>query len=160
MLFFVQLLPFLPRWLVTAIVCLGLAGTLRAQDEKRGADADAIKQVLATQAAAWNRGDIDAFMAGYAKLPGLRFASGGTVTYGWQETLDRYKQHYPDRAAMGTLTFTDVDVSVLALDAAVVFGRWRLHTEKGEPNGLFTLLFRKMDDRWRIVADHTSAAEK
>ena len=97
-------------------------------------------------------------MAGYAKTPALRFASGGAITYGWQETLDRYEQHYPDRAAMGTLTFSDLDITVLAPDAALVFGRWRLKTEQGEPNGLFTLLFRKSDAGWRIVADHTSAA--
>ena len=130
------------------------ASPLRAQE---GAEAS-VKQVLADQAAAWNRGDIDAFMEGYAKSPELRFASGGTVTKGWQETLERYKQRYADRAAMGTLTFSELDVTVLAPDAALVFGRWRLQNDKGEPNGLFTLLFRKTDAGWRIVADHTSAA--
>ena len=125
-----------------------------AQDAARGQ----IEQVLGEQAAAWNRGDIDAFMEGYAKIPALRFASGGDVTYGWQETLDRYKRRYPDRAAMGTLTFSGLDVTVCAPDAALVFGRWRLKTDAGEPNGLFTLFFRKTDAGWRIVADHTSAA--
>ncbi len=80
------------------------------------------------------------------------------MTRGWQETLDRYKQRYPDRAAMGSLTFSDLDITVVSADAAVVFGRWRLITAKGEPNGLFTLLFRRTDAGWRIVADHTSAA--
>ncbi len=117
-----------------------------------------IEQTLAAQAAAWNRGDIDGFMAGYDKSAALRFASGGNVTHGWQETLDRYKQHYPDRTAMGALTFSDLDITTLAPDAALVFGRWRLKTDRGEPNGLFTLLFRRTDAGWRIVADHTSAA--
>ena len=81
------------------------------------------------------------------------------MTYGWQETLDRYKQRYPDRAAMGALTFSDLDTTVLSPEAALVFGRWRLKTERGEPNGLFTLLFRKQAGCWRIVADHTSAAK-
>ena len=97
-------------------------------------------------------------MQGYARIPTLRFASGGTVTYGWQQTLDRYKQRYPDRAAMGTLVFSDLDITILSPDCALVFGRWRLKTEKGEPNGLFTLLWRKTEAGWRIVADHTSAA--
>ena len=97
-------------------------------------------------------------MEGYAKIPTLRFASGGTVTYGWQETRDRYKQRYADRAAMGTLTFSDLDTTILSPDAALVFGRWKLKTEKGEPHGLFTLLFHKTDAGWRIVADHTSEA--
>ena len=126
----------------------------RAQD---GAEA-AIKKVLTDQSAAWNRGDLDAFMEGYAKATELRFASGASVTRGWQETLARYKQRYGDRAAMGMLTFSDLDVTVLAPDAALVFGRWHLKNDHGEPNGLFTLLFRKTDAGWRIVADHTSAA--
>ncbi len=128
----------------------------------QGADAspaDQIGQVLADQSAAWNRGDLDAFMEGYAKTPALRFASGGTVTKGWQETLARYKKRYADHAAMGTLTFSDLDVTVLAPDAALVFGRWRLKNDQGEPNGLFTLLFQKADAGWRIMADHTSAAD-
>lgn len=118
----------------------------------------AVEQVLAKQADAWNRGDLDGFMTGYAKLPTLRFASGGSVTRGWQETLDHYKARYPDRAAMGTLAFSDLEISVLSPDAALAFGRWRLKTAQGEPNGLFTLLFRKTEAGWQIMADHTSAA--
>ncbi len=97
-------------------------------------------------------------MAGYANLPTLRFASGGAVTYGWQETLERYKARYPDRATMGMLTFSGLDTTVLSPDAALVFGHWQLRTEKGNPGGLFTLLFRKAGVGWQIVADHTSEA--
>ena len=129
------------------------AATVRAQGEE-----EKIRQVLADQAAAWCRGDIDGFMEGYARTADLRFASGDTVTRGWQETLARYKERYPERAEMGALTFADLEVTTLAPDAALVFGRWRLHTARGEPHGLFTLLFRKTDAGWRIVADHTSAA--
>ncbi len=140
------------------MVCFGSTGFVAAQEQAGNAAKPQIEKVLSDQAAAWNRGDVNAFMEGYAKLPTLRFASGGNVTYGWQETLDRYKQRYPDRAAMGELTFSDLDITVLAPDAALVFGRWRLKTDKGEPNGLFTLLLRQTDAGWRIVADHTSAA--
>ena len=114
--------------------------------------------MLTDQTTAWNKGDIDAFMNGYSKTDTLRFASGDTITYGWQDTLDRYKQRYPDRTSMGTLSFSDLDTMVLASDAAIVFGRWHLKTDHGEPHGLFTLLFRKSGQNWRIVADHTSAA--
>lgn len=139
------------------VVFLLLPGGLRADDAPAES---AIRAVLTAQAAAWNAGDIDGFMAGYARTPELRFASGGEVTRGWQETLDRYRHRYPDRAAMGTLVFSDLEVSVLAPDAAVVFGRWRLRTAPGsEPSGLFTLVWRRaLDGSWRIVADHTSAA--
>ena len=140
--------------LVCLAACLGLTCSAFAQDEAR----PLIEKTLADQAAAWNRGDLDGFMEGYAKLPTLRFASQGTVTYGWQQTLDRYRQHYASRAAMGTLTFSDLDTNVLSPDAALVFGHWKLTTDHGTPDGLFTLLFRKTGDGWRIVADHTSAA--
>lgn len=141
-----------------AALCVCWLHPAAAREADEEAAKQKIAQVLADQSAAWNRGDIDGFMAGYARTPGLRFASGGRVTYGWQQTLERYKQHYPDRAAMGSLTFSDLDIDVLSTDAALVFGRWRLKTEKGEPNGLFTLLLRKTEAGWRVVADHTSAA--
>ena len=144
--------------LLCTCLCHFAAATAGGQEAASASDKQQIEQVLKTQADAWNTGDIEAFMDGYAKEKSLRFASGGSVTYGWQETLDRYKQHYPNRAAMGTLTFSDLDTTVLSADAALVFGRWRIKTEHGEPNGLFTLLFRKRDGAWRIMADHTSAA--
>lgn len=117
-----------------------------------------IAALLALQSAAWNRGDIDQFMQGYAPSDDLRFASGGTVTRGWRTTLERYKARYPDRAAMGRLEFTELEITVLAPDAALAFGRWKLTREKDAPNGLFTLTLRKTVDGWRIIQDHTSSA--
>ncbi len=147
---------FLPP-LALVVLLLLRPGALRAQQQD-GAEAD-IRAVLAAQAAAWNAGDLEGFMDGYTRGPDLRFASGGEVTRGWPETLDRYRRRYPDRAAMGTLTFSDLEINVLSADAAVGFGRWRLRMAAGaEPAGLFTLLWRREGDgKWRIVADHTSA---
>jgi ketosteroid isomerase-like protein len=124
---------------------------------------DAVRSVLARQQEAWNRGDIDAFMQDYWQSEQLRFSSGGEVRRGWQRTLERYKQTYPDRAAMGTLEFSDLEVEVIGDDAAVVFGSWRLEREADAPGGLFTLLFKRMageaaEPKWVIVADHTSSA--
>ncbi len=110
------------------------------------------------QARHWNAGDLDGFMQGYDNSPRTRFASGGDVNLGFQTVFDRYRKRYGDRAAMGALTFSDLDITVLAPDAAVVFGRYRLQREKDSPSGLFTLLFRKTGERWRIVHDHTSSA--
>ncbi len=115
--------------------------------------------MLAEQAAAWNRGDIDGFMQGYWNSEQLRFASGDSVTYGWAAANQRYHAHYPDRAAMGTLEFSGLDVELLAPDAAVVFGHWALQREHDRPHGLFTLVLRKTADGWRISRDHTSAAD-
>jgi ketosteroid isomerase-like protein len=120
--------------------------------------ARAISALLADQAAAWNRGDLVAFMAVYAPTDDLRFASGGTVTYGWRATLERYQQHYPDKKTMGTLAFTDLVITELAPDAALAFGRWQLTREKDAPHGLFTLTWKKTAAGWRIIHDHTSSA--
>ena len=114
--------------------------------------------ILQTQTDAWNRGDIDAFMQTYAPVSDLRFASGGNVTYGWQPTLERYKQRYPDRAAMGTLAFSELTVTELSPDAALVFGHWQLTRATDKPHGLFTLLVRRTPAGWKIFADHTSSA--
>jgi ketosteroid isomerase-like protein len=125
-----------------------------------GGDAEA--DILAVMRAAedgWNAGDLEAYMVGYWRSEDLRFASGGDVARGWETTLARYTRGYPDRDAMGKLTFSDMDVTLLADDAAYVFGRWRLDRAEDAPEGLFTLIFRKTDAGWRIVHDHTSAAD-
>ena len=119
---------------------------------------NAIRKVMDEQAAAWNRGDIEGFMQGYWRSANLKFVSGDRVTRGWQQTLDNYKRSYPDKAAMGTLTFSDLEISVLSKDAAFVVGSWSLQREKDRPHGKFTLLFRKFKEGWRITADHSSSA--
>jgi len=105
----------------------------------------------------WNGGSIESFMESYLRSDSLRFASGGSVNYGWQPVLERYKQRYQDKAAMGHLTFSELHITVISADAALVFGRYTLERENDEPTGLFTLLFRKTEDGWRIVHDHTSS---
>lgn len=108
------------------------------------------------QAVAWNRGDIEGFMAGYWKSDKLTFISGLNVTRGWQGTLDRYKKTYDSRAKMGVLTFSDLEITMLGKDAAVVLGSWALKREKDDPHGKFTLTFKKFKEGWRIIMDHTS----
>ncbi len=122
-------------------------------------DEDRILDVLATQQAAWNAGDIDLFMAGYWRSPELRFASGGSVTKGWQETRDRYHANYSDRALMGELSFSDLEVNLLSSDAAIVHGAWALERDADRPSGLFTLVFRDLDGGWKIVSDTTTSAD-
>ena len=119
--------------------------------------AEAIESVLTAQQAAWNRGDIDAFMQGYWQSDALRFASGGSVTYGWQATLDGYKARYDTDAKMGVLTFSDLIIETMGEEDALVFGRWSLQRDEDMPGGLFTLHVRKFEDGWKIVADHTSS---
>jgi len=115
-----------------------------------------IKKVMTDQAEAWNGGDIDSFMRGYWNSDKLVFVSGANVTRGWQPTLDRYKRTYDTRAKMGTLTFSDLEITLLSKDSAVVLGSWSLARESDNPHGKFTLIFRKFREGWRIVMDHTS----
>jgi ketosteroid isomerase-like protein len=133
--------------------------SLRAAEPAPGSSATSdITALLAAQAAAWNRGDLNGFMQAYAQTDDLRFASGDTVTYGWRPTLERYRQRYPDKAAMGTLAYSDLVVTGLAPDAALVFGHWQLTRAKDTPHGLFTLTLKKSAAGWRIIFDHTSSA--
>ena len=119
-------------------------------------DRVSIRTVLATQVAEWNRGNIDAFMEGYWNSPDTEFVGANGILRGWQTVLERYRKQYPDRAAMGHLTFSDLDVNLLAPDAALVVGRWQLKRENDSPGGVFTLVFRKFPEGWRIINDHTS----
>ncbi|MEP0845243.1 MAG: SgcJ/EcaC family oxidoreductase [Phycisphaerae bacterium] len=150
------------RWAGTASLLI-VAGGVLAQippAETRPADAlrSALERVLAEQAEAWNRGDIDAFMEHYWNSDDLTFSSGGRTTRGWQATLERYKKKYDTREKMGTLRFDTDFVRPLGDAAALLLGRWRLELPSGEtPGGNFTLVFQKFDGRWLIVHDHTSA---
>lgn len=123
-------------------------------------DPRAVRQLLDGQVAAWNRGDLEAFMRGYWKSDSLSFYSGGTVTRGWQTTLDRYRRRYQGEGReMGTLAFDIHDVALTAPGEAVVRGGWSLALRESRPSGLFTLLLHWFPDAgWRVVHDHTSAA--
>jgi ketosteroid isomerase-like protein len=119
-----------------------------------------ISAVLKMQQDAWNRGDIDAFMDGYSRSDETLFVSGDDVTRGWQKVLDRYKKKYSDRAEMGTLTFSNLEITPLSNDSAVALGSWKLNRTNDQPHGRFTLIFRRFPEGWRIVHDHTSAASE
>lgn len=119
-----------------------------------------ISAVLKMQQDAWNRGDIDAFMNGYSRSDETLFVSGDDVTRGWQKVLDRYKKKYSDRAEMGTLTFSNLEITPLSNDSAVALGSWKLNRANDQPRGRFTLIFRRFPEGWRIVHDHTSAASE
>jgi uncharacterized protein (TIGR02246 family) len=142
---------------VLAFLTISIASTVISAQSNRDAKAKlAVRAVMDEQSAAWNKGDIDGFMKGYWNSPEMTFVSGTNVTKGWQPTLDRYKKGYDTKAKMGALTFSDLEITVLGKEAAVVLGKWSLEREKDNPNGLFTLTFRKFKKDWRIILDHTS----
>jgi ketosteroid isomerase-like protein len=116
-----------------------------------------MQSVLNRQAAAWNKGDIDGYMNGYWKSDSLIFTSGGKIQRGWGATLDKYKKSYNSKEKMGTLEFSQLEFHELSPDAAWVLGHWELQRKADHPNGVFTLIFRKFPEGWKIVHDHTSA---
>jgi ketosteroid isomerase-like protein len=143
-------LPVVGYILMAALVC--------GAPEKPSNSVTEIQSVLTAQQDAWNRGDIDAFMNGYARSASTVFVSEDEIRRGWETVRDRYRVKYSDRAKMGTLSFSDIEVTMLSPDAAGVLGRWRLKRANDEPHGRFTLIFKRLPEGWRIVHDHTSAA--
>jgi beta-aspartyl-peptidase (threonine type) len=120
-----------------------------------------IENVLRTQQNAWNRHDLEGFMAGYWNSPDLTFFSGAKQNRGWQAMMDRYRANYAGPGhEMGKLEFSGLRIEMLGSGAAFARGAWKLTMSDGKtPHGLFTLVFRKFPDGWKIVHDHTSSAE-
>jgi beta-aspartyl-peptidase (threonine type) len=140
---------------------LVLAACVSVRAEEQASEKAAIEKVLRTQQEAWNRHDLDAFMTGYWNSGDLTFFSAGTERHGWDATLDRYRATYSGPGhEMGTLAFSALRIEMLGADSAFVRGAWQLTMSDGKkPRGLFTLVFRKFPDGWKIVHDHTSVAE-
>jgi len=116
------------------------------------------KEILAVmdmQEKAWSDGDIDAFMQGYWQSDSLMFVGKNGIQYGWQTTLDNYKKSYPDKAAMGKLEFEVIKLEVNE-NTAYMLGKWSLIRKEDNPNGYFTLYWKKINDNWKITIDHTS----
>lgn len=144
-----------------ALFALGVrTGKQTKAAEAREADRTAITAILNAQQAAWNRGDVDAFVVGYWHSPELTFSGSSGVSRGWDGVLARYKKNYPDRAAMGQLDFSELEFHWLGPDAALVLGRWHLKRDKGDIGGVFSLVWQRFPDGWKIIHDHTSAVEK
>lgn len=167
-----------PRFVLPLLFALGCAHgsasvptpELAAATAPDPADLQAVRELLASQVAAWNRGDLEGYMAGYWRSPQLTFFAGGAVTTGWDETLARYRRRYQGEGrAMGTLTFENLQLEPLGNQAALARGRWVLSFAPPAPPatgaapaapskpaaGLFTVLLRRQPEGWRIVHDHS-----
>lgn len=141
--------------LLATLITATAAGVLFAAQPRADSAAE-IRAVMSAQVAAWNQGDIDGFMRGYARSDATEFVSGDRLTRGWQTVRDRYQKKYDSREKMGTLSFSQIEITALGPDAALVLGRWKLLRKRDRPHGIFTLLFRRTPAGWRIVHDHTS----
>jgi ketosteroid isomerase-like protein len=147
--------------LAAALLVATLAAMARespqSQDHQKEADA-AIRQVLDAQVAAWNKGDLEAYMAGYWNSSDLSFFSQDSVTRGWEPTLNRYRMRYQGEGKeMGRLSFADLQIEPLSPESAFVRGRYQLVLSKETKGGLFTLILKKLPAGWRIVHDHSSS---
>jgi ketosteroid isomerase-like protein len=120
--------------------------------------AAAVRAVMEAQQAAWNRGDIEGFMEGYDRAETTIFVSGEELTRGWQTVLGRYKERYNSREQMGTLTFSELTVTPISSVLALADGRWQLTRSNDAPRGRFTLIFRRINNDWRIIHDTTTSA--
>ena len=119
------------------------------------AEEEAIRAVLKSEQIAWNNGDIDSFMEGYWKSDSLQFMSSRGINHGWQDTREGYKTGYPDRAAMGTLSFVILQATPLSSVNFLVMGRYHLTRASGNLDGVFTLIFKKINGTWVAIYDHT-----
>ncbi len=148
-----RFLQALPCALVAlALSCASVTPTFRTSDR------NAITTLLDEQRVAWNRGDISAFMEGYAHNEELVFTSGAQIRRGWQATHDRYLERYgTNSSTMGTLAFEVIDLKSLGADGAVMLGRWSLADLPEPASGVFTIVFERRPEGWRIVHDHTSS---
>ena len=116
-------------------------------------DEKAIRKVLEDQRLAWNAFDLEGFMKGYWKSDDLKFYGSNGVTYGWDNTLDRYRKAYPSKEHTGTLTFVINDISAIENGSYYVMGEYHLKREAGDANGIFMIIFKKINGQWKIIAD-------
>jgi beta-aspartyl-peptidase (threonine type) len=148
----------LPGVLVLGVLGILISAPLRSDPPGDTEAHKAIRKVLDDQVAAWNKGDLEGFMAGYWQSDELSFYSGKDKLKGWKATLERYRKKYQGEGReMGKLTFSELEVDLLSSDHALARGRWQVALKKETPSGLFTLILKKMPKGWRIIHDHTSS---
>lgn len=131
-------------------LCFSISSFAQSKDEA------VIRKLLSDQTVAWNNGDVENFMKGYWRNDSLMFIGQSGVTYGWTNTLNNYKRNYPDASAMGKLSFDILVVKKLSKEYYQVVGKWHLKRTIGDLSGHYTLLLKKIDREWVIIADHSS----
>ena len=146
------------RW-ITALCLIALVSLAVKPPLSSSARAERdIRAVLEAQQEAWNRGDLAGFMQGYWTSERTQFVGPSGINRGWQAVYDRYQKAYPNRDAMGKLTFSKLEITPMGNDYAYALGEWRLDRAADQPDGVFTVILRRFPGGWRIIHDHTSPA--
>ena len=130
-----------------------LLTTLNSISQTEAEDKKAILSVLEAQEKAWNQFDLEEYMQGYWKSDSLKFYGSNGLTNGWQKTLDNYKKGYPSKEYTGILSFTVDAITKIEENSYHVMGQYHLVRNAGNANGVFLIIFKKIDGEWRIVAD-------
>ena len=136
--------------LLLFLILISFSSWSQSKDEK------AIRDLMSRQSSAWNKGELDNFMKGYWENDSLMFVGKSGVTYGYKATLENYKKGYPDKTAMGELSFTLIKIDKISREYIFVVGKWHLKRTIGDLQGHFNLLFQKINNAWVIIVDHSS----
>ena len=136
---------------ISMVLFAGFLGACSTSDKDQP-----LRDLLQMQQDAWNDGDLEAYMQGYLKNDRLRFVGDNGESRGWQFILDGYRHNYPDREAMGVLSFDLREIRHLGAGYAMIFGSYTLERTYDQPTGLFTLIAEHTEHGWRITHDHTS----
>ena len=132
---------------------------LSSQYNINKADSLNIIKVMSMQEKAWNQGNIDSFMEGYLESDFLVFSGSNGPVYGWDETKEKYKKSYPSKEIMGNLSFVVKNIKSISYDVALMIGEYQLRRSSGDSSGHFTLVWKKIGNKWLIVSDHTSSSK-
>ncbi len=135
------------------LILFCLIATLNSVAQTEASEKEAILSVLKTQQDSWNNGNLESFMQGYWKSDSLKFYGSKGITSGWQKTLDNYKKGYPSKEYTGTLNFTIEAVTKIEDNSYYVMGQFHLVRDAGNANGVFLIIFRKIEGEWKIIAD-------
>lgn len=139
--------------LTRIFLILSFLFTFSSYSQSEVKDKEAIKAVMKLQEKAWSQNDLEGFMQGYWKSDSLKFYGRNGLTKGWQQTLDNYKKSYPTKEHSGSLTFIINDISKIEKGSYWVMGEYFLKRSVGDANGVFLIIFKKINGEWKIVAD-------
>ena len=137
----------------SALICCLLLTVIGCNQPSESEEKEAILNIMKIQEKAWSNHDLEGFMQGYWKSDSLKFYGSSGLTYGWEKTLANYKKGYPTKDHSGTLKFKINDISKISNDSYFVMGEYHLTRKVGDANGVFMIIFKKIDGEWKIIAD-------